>query len=146
MPGRSAAWQGRRHCSSQAVALRWHCAAAQSRSSGLFRRQLRSRRQPSSVWPAGALGTSVARRRVQLSRPRKAGGESNDPTQCSSGCKALRALRKRPNLKHKFKYSSLQVKLVSASGKERHAKARPNHFIEGTAKKLRFLSAPHVER
>jgi hypothetical protein len=27
----------------------------------LFRRQLRSRHQPWSVWPAGALGTSVAR-------------------------------------------------------------------------------------
>jgi hypothetical protein len=51
-----------------------------------------------------------------------------------------------PNLKHKLQYGSLQAKSVSASSKERHAKARPNHFIEGTAKKLRFLSAPHVER
>jgi hypothetical protein len=84
--------------------------------------------------------------RVQLSRPRKSGNESNDPTQCSSGRKALRVLRIKPNLKHKFQYSSLQAKSVSASSQEPQVTARPNHFIEGTAKKLRFLSAPHVER
>jgi hypothetical protein len=84
--------------------------------------------------------------KVQLSRPRKAGSESDDPTQCGSGCKALSVLRKRPNLKHNFQYSSLRAKSVPASSQEPQATARPNHFIEGTAKKLRFLSAPHVER
>ena len=84
--------------------------------------------------------------KVRLSRRRKAGSESDDPTQCGSGRKALSALRTRPNLKHKFHYSSLQAKSISASSQEPQATARPNHFIEGTAKKLRFLSAPHVER
>jgi hypothetical protein len=81
-----------------------------------------------------------------MSQPRKAGSESDDPTQCGSGRKALGVLRKRPNLKHNFQYSSLRAKSVSGSTQEPQATARPNHFIEGTAKKLRFLSAPHVER
>ena len=89
---------------------------------------------------------SVATGRFHHSPPRKAGSESNDPTQCGSGRKARSVLRKRPNFKHKLQYSSMQAKSVSASTQEPHAKARPNHFIEGTAKKLRFLSAPHVER
>ena len=59
---------------------------------------------------------------------------------------ALSVLRKRPNLKHNFQYSSLQAKSVSASSQEPHAKARPNHFIEGMPKRLRLLRTPHVER
>ena len=89
---------------------------------------------------------SVATGRFQHALPQNSGSESNDPTQCSSGRKALSVLRNRPNLKHKFQCASLQAKSVSASTQGPQVTARPNHFIEGTAKKLRFLSAPHVER
>ena len=49
-------------------------------------------------------------------------------------------------MKHKFQYGSLQAKSVSAPSQEPHAKARPNHFIEGMPKRLRLLCTPHVKR
>ena len=78
--------------------------------------------------------------------PRKAGGESNDPTQCGSGRKALSVLRNTPNLKHKFQYNSVHGKSVSVASQELQATARPNPSIEGMPKRLRLLCTPHVKR
>jgi hypothetical protein len=51
---------------------------------------------------------------------------------------------KEPNLKHKSQYR--EHVLGTAVPARFGSKARPNHFIEGTASGLRPPAAPHVER